>query len=448
MDKQRKIHDIASGEPAPAIRRRYPLILLYAALIGAIAALFTAAFLTVYNLGIQFFGNPSHFGLNVNRFWPLILLTAGGILIGIAIKFTGIHGGLGVAQEQYAKTGRIEPRYLPSILLEAFIALFSGAAVGPEGPLSFLTGGVGTWITDHLRIDKEDAALLVYAAIAGCFGGFFGSPVVGAIGALEYMFIHELDYYRHLIPGLLAASCGYGVYWALLRTSLIGTFSFPNYASPRIIDLLWALVIGLLCGVIGTAYKVLFAIVQRIFAPLRQHPIVLAILGGVIIGLIGSFVPLTLYSGQVQLQSLLKSTISYSALYLLLLLVVKALLTSTSFATGFDGGPIFPLIFIGGTLGLAIAQIFPFIPVGVAVMAAMAGTLSAVAPMPLTIALLLGLLGGQADLTPMITIGAIIGFLTGKALTSLLPKPRSTTHEAGSDDTHHTVTSAGTPAPA
>ena len=59
------------------------------------------------------------------------------------IKFFGQNGGLGVAQSQYAQTGRIIPRKVPSILLQAFISLWSGAPVGPEGPLTFLTGGFG-----------------------------------------------------------------------------------------------------------------------------------------------------------------------------------------------------------------------------------------------------------------------------------------------------------------
>ena len=47
------------------------------------------------------------------------------------------------------------------------------------------------------------------------------------------------------------------------------------------------------------------------------------------------------------------------------MVVVKALITSTSFATGFDGGPIFPLLFMGGALGLAISKGLTFIPEGV-----------------------------------------------------------------------------------
>jgi H+/Cl- antiporter ClcA len=68
--------------------------------------------------------------------WPLFLMTSGGLLISLMIKFLGRHGGLGVAQRQYAQTGRVNPRYLPSIL-QGFTALWSGAAVGPEGLLVF-----------------------------------------------------------------------------------------------------------------------------------------------------------------------------------------------------------------------------------------------------------------------------------------------------------------------
>jgi H+/Cl- antiporter ClcA len=55
------------------------------------------------------------------------------------------------------------------------------------------------------------------------------------------------------------------------------------------------------------------------------------------------------------------------------MMLVKALLTSTSFATGFEGGPIFQLIFMGGILGLALSEILTFIPQGGGVTAGMPG---------------------------------------------------------------------------
>ena len=362
-----------------------------------------------------------------------------GVLIGIAIKLIGQHGGLGVAQKEYALTGRLNYRKLPSILLQAFIALWSGAAVGPEGPLVFLTGGFGTFISERLMLQKDDVQVLVYSAIAGAFGGFFGSPVIGAVGAFEYMYIKELDFYRHLIPGLIAAAVGYFVYYAFLHTSYLGVYSFPNFASPRLIDIVWALLVGVIAGFAGLMFKVIFGIMHLVFGWFDKRPVARAVIGGLIIGAIGSFLSLTLYSGQNQLLQIIHNPTSFGIGFLLLMMLAKAFLTSTSFATGFEGGPIFPLLFIGGTMGLVISKILTFIPQGVGVTAGMAGVACAVFPMPLTIVLLLGLLGGQPDLLPVIVISAVIGFIISKALTPYLPKHGI--QSAGSSGKSHSQTS-------
>jgi H+/Cl- antiporter ClcA len=244
-----------------------------------------------------------------------------------------------------------------------------------------LTGGVGTYISDRLRLQKDDVQILVYSSIAGAFGGFFGSPVVGAVGAVEYMFIKELDLYRHLIPGLLAAAVGYGVYFAVLQTSFLGIYSFPDYATARLVDLWWALLVGVIAGVIGIMYKLIFGIVQLVFTKLDKRPVRRSIIGGVVVGLIGSFLPLTLYSGQSESLQIIHNPAAFG-IGLLLLMMLVTLLTSTSFATGFVAGPIFPLLFIGGTLGLPISKILTFIPEGVAVTAGTAGVACAVSRFP------------------------------------------------------------------
>jgi H+/Cl- antiporter ClcA len=161
---------------------------------------------------------------------------------------------------------------------------------------------------------------------------------------------------------------------------------------------------------------------HRVFGRYNKRPVVLAIIGGLIIGLIGSFLPLTLYSGQNQLLEIVHNPAAYGVGILLLMMLVKILLTGTSFATGFVGGPIFPLLFIGGTLGQALSGVLTFIPQGVGVLAGMAGAACAFLPIPLTIALLLGLFGGQTDLIPVIVIGAVTGFIISKAFTPLLQK--------------------------
>jgi len=397
--------------------------MVYAALFGALSSLLTTGYITLYNQGVKFLAQPNLVLYKVN-IWPLILLTVAGVFIGLVIKFFGQPGGLGVAQTEYAQTGGLSYRKLPNILLQGFIALWSGAAIGPEGTLVFLTGGLGTFVSERLKLQKDDVQVLVYSAIAGAFGGFFGSPIVGAVGAVEYMFIKELNLYRHLIPGLIAGAVGYGVYFAILHTSFLGVYSFPNFAALRVVDLVWALLVGIIAALIGTLFKIVFGLVHRVFVRFNKRPIVRSIIGGLIIGLIGSFLPLTLYSGQNQLLQIVHNPAAYGIGILLLMMLVKMLLTSTSFATGFDGGPIFPLLFIGGTLGQVLSEILPFIPQGVGVLAGMAGAACAFFPIPLTLALLLGLFGGQTDLIPVIVIGAVIGFIVSKALTPLLPKPR------------------------
>jgi len=410
-----------SGGSDSKLNASYYRLMVYAAIIGALASLATVGYITLVNLGIKFFAQPTLILSNIN-FWPLILLGTAGVIIGITIKFFGQRGGLGVAQSQYVQTGGLNYRNVPSILLQGFISLWSGASIGPEGTLTFLAGGLGTFVSERLKLQKDDVQVLTYSAIAGAFGGFFGSPIVGAVGAVEYMFIKELNLYRHLIPGLIAASVGYGVYSAILHTSFLGVYDFPDFAALRVVDLIWALLVGVIAGLVGTLHKLVFGLTHRVFGRLNKKPVIRAIIGGVVIGLIGSFLPLTLYSGQNQLLEIVRNPASFGIGIILLMMFVKILLTGTSFATGFDGGPIFPILFIGGTLGQALSGVLTFIPQGVGVLAGMAGAACAFLPLPLTMAMLLGFFGGQTDLIPVIVIGAVTGFIISKAFTPFFQK--------------------------
>ena len=64
------------------------------------------------------------------------------------------------------------------------------------------------------------------------------------------------------------------------------------------------LYVGIIAGFVGIMFKLIFGIVHRVFVRFAKRPVGRAIIGGVVIGLIGSFIPLTLYSGQDQLLKL------------------------------------------------------------------------------------------------------------------------------------------------
>ena len=84
-----------TSEPEAGLKTSFYLLMVYAALIGAISSLLTAGYITLYNQGIKFFEQVNLFVFNVN-IWPLVLLTGAGVLIGLLIKFFGQRGDWGL----------------------------------------------------------------------------------------------------------------------------------------------------------------------------------------------------------------------------------------------------------------------------------------------------------------------------------------------------------------
>jgi hypothetical protein len=69
------------------------------------------------------------------------------------------------------------------------------------------------------------------------------------------------------------------------------------------------------------------------------------------------------------------------------LALVKALVTCLCLATGWKGGYVFPIMFVGVALGLAVDLVFPGIPLAVAVAATLGGALVATFQAPLSYSL-------------------------------------------------------------
>jgi H+/Cl- antiporter ClcA len=308
--------------------------------------------------------------------FTLLATVAGGLAVGLCLRFFGDHAGL-LQQTigEFQRTGRFEPEHLPGVLLSIYLSLIFGASLGPEVAAIDMGGSMGTWLgeREHLRV-----RVLSIAGVAGSLGGF-------------------------------------GVYlWVAASRSGV-LYPLPHYGFAAI-DLLYAAVLGLAGAAAGVAFIAFFHLFARLTMPLSERPVVRGLFGGVGLGLAGTAVPLVLFSGQTQFQTVLAEGAGMGVAMLLAIVALKILASTWCMATVFKGGPVFPLIFVGGTLGMAASLLVPAFPPALAITAVMAGLIVCVLKMPLVVILLLALVFLQPDVIPAIIIATLAGHLATRGV--------------------------------
>jgi H+/Cl- antiporter ClcA len=177
------------------------------------------------------------------------------------------------------------------------------------------------------------------------------------------------------------------VVFVLLSGTFFETlYRFPAY-SPRLVDLAYAVPLGLIGGLVGALFMLALKRLQLLFRPLKSRLVLRGLIGGLGMGIIGALLPLTLFSGEEQTSDLIAHAAEIGVVMLIVLGLAKLFATSLLLSTGWKGGYIFPIMFGGIALGLAANLVFPSIPVAVAVAATMAGALVAALKAPLFAAL-------------------------------------------------------------
>ena len=243
------------------------------------------------------------------------------------------------------------------------------------------------------------------------------SPFGGAILGLESAqgsTSGKQTYFWVLFPSLLASAVA-TVVFVLLSGSFFETlYQFPAY-TPQLVDLLYAVPLGLIGGVAGLLFMLSLKRLQRLFQPMKQHVVLRGLVGGLAMGIIGALLPLTLFSGEEGTSDLITHAAEIGVVMLIVLALVKLFATALLLATGWKGGYIFPIMFASVALGLAVNLLFPAIPVAATVAATMAGALVAALKAPLFAALFTSALV-QIETSPVIAVAVVVSAL----LTALL----------------------------
>ena len=329
------------------------------------------------------------------------------------MKAFGDHSGIfSEVMREFGKTGRFDYRNAPGIVITALVSLISGASLGPEAPLADACGGIGTLISDRLKLDEQETRTVGYSGISGMLGAFITNPFGGALLGLESTqsgVTGRQAYFWVLFPNLLASAIATLVFVWLSGTFFETLYNFPKY-SPRLVDLFFAAPFSLVGGVVGILFMLSLQRLQKLFQPMKEHVVLRGLLGGLGMGIIGAFLPLTLFSGEKETGFLITNAAEIGVAMLIVLAVSKLTATSLLLATGWKGGYIFPIMFAGVALGLAMELLFPGIPVAVTVAATMTGVFVAALKAPLFAALFTMALV-QKETAPVIAVAVVVSAL-------------------------------------
>ena len=369
----------------------YMKLMALVTLLGLISAVITFIFMFLVHQGTSLLWEQAALALGFDpRLFTLLVCSLGGLLVGLLVKFFGDHSGIfAEVMQEFGKTGRFDYRNAPGILITAFVSLISGASLGPESPLADACGGMGTWASDRLKLNEEETRTMGFSGVSAMLAAFITSPFSGALLGLESAQGGpggRKTYFWVLFPSLLASAVATVVFVWLSGTFFESLYVFPDY-SPLMVDLFYAVPLGLIGGMVGLLFMFSLKRLQRLFQPMKAHVVLRGLLGGVGMGIIGALLPLTLFSGETGTSDLIAHAAEIGVLMLIVLSVAKLLATTLVLATGWKGGYIFPIMFASVALGLAANLLFPHIPVAVAVAATMAGALVATMRAPLFAAL-------------------------------------------------------------
>jgi len=346
---------------------------------------------------------PTHWGLLPHG----LILVAVGVVVAVLTRVLGSPGDVELLVDNIHVAGGVDDlRQLPSLLPISLVCIAAGGGLGPEAPLVQTTGTVGSWVAKRFGLDPAGLRIVTITGMAAGFTVLFGAPLGAAVFALEILHRRGLEYYEALMPAVLGSLSGYAVYVLITGVGLEPVWQLPAVGSVHGGDLGWAVA----CGVVGAIVAAAFTYLNQFLRALLRHvaPSARPALGGVTLALLAWMSPYALTFGEAQLGHITTTDLALRTLALAAL--AKLLGSSVTLASGWKGGFIIPLFFIGACLGRAGHIVFPHTNEAVLIVALMAACNVGVTKTPLGSVLVVSEMAGL-NLLPTTLIASVVALL-------------------------------------
>lgn len=346
-------------------------LILYSIIIGGVTGFLTWSFLAILALTTNFLWVDLPNVIDVEN-WTIIVCLIGGVLVGLCQKYFGNYPlRMDDVMTEFKATKRVDYSSGYKNAIAAILVLSFGASLGPEAALTGIIGGLATWAGDLIKkfvkkkatINEHEDVLIEYS-VEATIGMIFRAPLYG----ISTFFEDRKDPRRKkLIKTLvytITTAAGFSVFILLSKIDN-RSFSFADFGSASIgKDEIIAIIPLILIGVLFAKLFEFFGyVLPKILKPLENYKVIKAVIGGLVLGLIGTFLPLTLFSGEHELTELAVEWTDMSIYLLIALGIVKLFLTEFCLSTGWRGGHIFPVFFAGVSIGYGFALLFQIDPV-------------------------------------------------------------------------------------
>lgn len=372
--------------------------------VGALGGIVGAAFVGVMKLleeGLW----PTHWA----TFPHLLILLGVGVAVGLLTGLLGSPGDVELLVNNiHVLGGPADLRDLRSLIPVSLLCISSGGGMGPEAPLVQTTGGLGSWLAGRWGASTVDTRILTITGMAAGFTVLFGAPLGSAIFALEILHRRGLEYYEALLPAVLGSLTGYVVSLLVGAAGISSVWTFPAPGRLHDVDLLW----GVACGVVGAAVAVAFTYLARSlqWGFRRLRPGIRPVVGGLALGLLAFWSPYALTFGEAQVNTLLVTRAAATSFAVAML--AKLCGTTVTLSSGWRGGFIIPLFFMGVSLGRFGHALIPQTNVVVMMAAIMAAANCGVTKTPLGSTLVVAEMAGVRLLPPVLIASVLSLFLT------------------------------------
>src|SRR5467141_3069167 len=257
--------------------------------------------------------------------------------------------GSGVPQTKaalYARGGRISMSTVFGKFFCTSATLASGIPLGREGPAVQVGAGIASVLGRKLGLRPEKVKALVPVGAAAAIAAAFNTPLAAVLFALE-----EVVGYMHA-PVLGSVVLASATSWAILRL-LLGNdplFQVPQYQLVHPGELGIYAILGVAGGFVSVAFTKLLLWMRARFLRFPRKTVWLQpVAGGLMVGVMGWFVPQLLGVGYKHVGEVLNGRMALRLM--VFLLVLKLVAVAASYASGNAGGIFGPSLFLGAMLG-------------------------------------------------------------------------------------------------